>query len=141
MGQTAPTILMIEDDLNIRKMARARLQREGYRVLMAPDGHAGLELARVEHPDVILLDIILPNLDGRAVLRRLTEDPRTRGIPVILLSVVEEGEVMRPLKSAGALFHLTKPYQTQELLRTIRLALSQASGETVRTSRPHGPPR
>ena len=122
------TILIIDDDAGVRKVAARRLEQEGYRVLSAENGQQGLALASAEQPHLILLDIIMPGIDGREVLRRLNADAATREIPVILLTVVGKGEEIAtptgPLQDAYVA-HLAKPYQPHELLQTIREALSR----------------
>ena len=75
------TVLLVEDESNIRKMTRARLEREGYTVLTATQGDMGLTMAKREQPDVILLDVLMPIIDGREVLRRLKADAATQQIP------------------------------------------------------------
>ena len=81
-----PTLLLVEDNLHIQRIFQDKLQREGFRVTTANDGAAGLERAAETHPDVILLDIMLPKLDGFQVLTKLGEDPALRNIPVFILS-------------------------------------------------------
>ena len=124
------TILLIDDDTNIRKMAKRRLEQEGYRVVAAAEGHEGLELAKAERPQAILLDLMMPRMDGREVLRQLKADPETRGIPVILLTVIgPDDELYMPVQ-LGEVLHVSKPYQPEDLLRKIHLALSTKADES-----------
>lgn len=127
MGQPKPnrTVLLVDDEANIRKVVTWRLEREGFRVVATPSGDTGLSLAKSERPDVILLDIMMPLLNGREVLKRLREDPDTSTIPVILLTVVERDSDLESLLGSGQVFHVAKPYKAEELLRTIRLALGE----------------
>ena len=124
------TILLIDDDMSIRKVTTARLERAGYRVVTAQEGEEGLKMARTEQPQAILLDIMMPRMDGREVLRRLKADPETRNIPVILLTVVGEDEALyAPLGQDRALFVL-KPYNPRELLEKIHTVLLKRQEES-----------
>ena len=126
-NQTQRTILLIDDDTNIRKMTRLRLERAGYRVATAARGELGLSMARIEHPDLIILDVLMPLMDGREVLKRLKADPETRDVPVGLLTVVTTDEQMSEPIPPGAAFYLTKPYDSDELLQKVEVALSKRS--------------
>jgi CheY-like chemotaxis protein len=122
------TILIVDDDPGVRKVAARRLAQEGYRVLTAENGHQALALAGAERPQLILLDILMPGIDGREVLRRLSADAATADIPVVLLTVIGTGEeVAAPDGSPESAYaaRLTKPYQPHELLQTIRTVLSR----------------
>jgi signal transduction histidine kinase/DNA-binding response OmpR family regulator len=113
------TVLIVDDDDGVRELLAAELKPHGLRILEASDGKIGLEVARAEKPDAILLDVLMPNLDGWQTLRALKETPETRSIPVVILSVVEN----RALGiSLGAVEHLVKPVDRPALL----LALSKA---------------
>ena len=117
---TTHTLLYIEDqDLNLRLVERILQPRPGCRLLTAMLGHLGLQLAREQHPDLILLDINLPDLSGDEVLRLLKEDPATRDIPVVMVSADAMGERIQQLLRQGASGYLTKPYRVAELLRLI----------------------
>lgn len=119
------TILLIDDDANIRKMTSVRLEREGYRVLTASRGDEGLALAKAHHPDLILLDLVMPGLDGREVVRQLREGADTKDIPVILLTVVAPGEEgAASTVNLDGLMRQSKPYKPVELLAKIRAVLS-----------------
>ena len=86
MDKPPKRILLAEDDRFLRKAAEVTLKRHGFTVLTASDGHDALRQARAEMPDLVLLDLIMPKLQGFEVLRTLKQDPRTEGIPVIVLS-------------------------------------------------------
>lgn len=118
------TILVIDDDPSIRKVVRMRLERAGYRVLDTDAGEEGLRLAKAEPPAVILLDLQMPKMDGREVLRRLKADPATQAIPVILLSVIGSTDELYVPLGAGQAANIAKPYQPHELLREIQAALT-----------------
>lgn len=121
------TVLIIDDNANIRKMTSLRLEREGYRVLTAQAGEEGLRAARAEHPQVILLDVLMPDLDGREVLRQLKVDPETRDIPVIMLSVVQPDDGLDESLSQDHVIYMTKPYKPYDLLKAVQCAVSLIS--------------
>ncbi|HZC75783.1 MAG TPA: response regulator, partial [Gaiellaceae bacterium] len=79
-------VLVIDDEAPIRLLCRVNLEAEGIAVLEAADGTTGLDLARAEQPDVVLLDVMMPGLDGWRVAEEMLEDDRTRGIPIIFLT-------------------------------------------------------
>ncbi len=120
-------ILVIDDESNARKLAKLLLEREGYRVVTAANGEEGLLLAKVERPDVILLDIIMPKISGHEVLRKLKDDLDTRLIPVIMVSAKGAERDISDSFRLGAVFHIEKPYETQDLLKNISAALELAS--------------
>jgi signal transduction histidine kinase/CheY-like chemotaxis protein len=111
------TVLVIEDESEMREHLMQDLSRRGYRVLAAAGGIDGLRLAREVRPDAITLDIIMPDLDGWAVLRALKDDPELRDIPVILLTILSEQELGYAL---GAADFLTKPIDTEALVRLLQ---------------------
>ena len=129
MAQSS-TILIIDDDTSVRKVAQVRLQREGYRVLAAADGDEGLRLARAEHPQVILLDILMPRMDGREVLRRLKADPATHAIPILLLTVIEAHDELHDPVGPGWADRLSKPYNPDHLLQKVQALLSTTKPAT-----------
>jgi DNA-binding response OmpR family regulator len=109
------TILVADDDPDIQSLVVLRLERSGYRVLRASDGQQALELALREHPDLAVLDITMPKLDGLEVTRNLRAHCETSEMPVILLSArVQEDDVATGLE-AGATDYMRKPFSPQEL--------------------------
>src|SRR5580765_2632661 len=106
-----------------------RLEAEGFAVSSARDGVEALDVARATHPDLMLLDLMLPRLSGERVCQELRADPRTRAMPIVVLSArVGEGERLRAL-AAGADSFLSKPYDVGQLIAEIRARL--ASGRRV----------
>lgn len=122
MPQERPerTILLIDDEAGARKLVKLVLEREGFRVLTAPNGEEGLSVAKLEHPDVILLDLIMPKMDGHEALRQLKNDPATHTIPVIVLTAKGAERDLATSVRLGAACHLEKPYETKELLQKIQ---------------------
>ena len=125
---TGATILYVEDNDDNVFMLRPRLERQGFRVLVAADGESGLKLAREQRPDLILMDLGLPGLDGWEATRRLKGDGATRGIPVIALSAhAMAGDRERAL-AAGCDDYDAKPVNFRRLLDKIRALLPEEGG-------------
>jgi len=119
-------ILSIDDDAAIRQFLSAVLKADGYEVLLAADGAAGVTTAKAELPDVILLDLIMPYASGFEVLRHLRDDEATRDIPVLVLSTQGgEDDIVHALDQ-GAEDFLIKPFYARELLARVRKVLTRA---------------
>ena len=132
---TTHTLLYIDDqDLNLRLVERILQPRTHYRLLTAMLGQLGLDLAREHRPDLILLDLNLPDLSGDEVLARLKADPATRDIPILMVSADAMGERIQELLRQGATGYLTKPYKVAELLRIIEQTLAAADAEKISSS-------
>jgi len=101
-------ILVVEDDRFLRKAAEAALRRQGFTVLVASDGEEGLRMARSELPDLVLLDLIMPGLQGFEVLKLLKEEATTSAIPVIILSNLGQDSDVKKAMEAGAVDYLVK---------------------------------
>ena len=121
--EAVKTVLMVDDEANARKIAKLILEREGYRTLTASNGEEGLILAKVEQPDVILLDIMMPKMSGYDMLKRLPEDQDTLQIPVIMVTARGTEHDIATSFRLGAIFHLQKPYEMKDLLQKIQVAL------------------
>jgi two-component system alkaline phosphatase synthesis response regulator PhoP len=122
----AQTILVVDDEARIVKLVRDYLERAGFDVLDALDGETALTLARREQPDLIILDLMLPGVDGLDVCRRLR---RESGVPIIMLTArVEEADRIVGLE-LGADDYVTKPFSPRELVARVRATLRRASGE------------
>ncbi len=132
---TAPTVLVIEDDPANRALLTALLERAGYRATTAADGPSGLEAALETAPDVVLLDVGLPGMDGLEICRRLRADPRTVTMPVVLLTGRTSVDDVVAGLDAGADDFLAKPFHEAELLARLRsarrLALVMAEMESA----------
>ena len=115
-----PTVLVIDDELQIRRLMRVCLDANGYRVLEAANGQEGISEAAQHRPDVVVLDLGLPDMDGMAVLKRLREWSQ---VPVVMLSVRDrEDDKIRALDN-GADDYVTKPFDSGELLARLRVAM------------------
>jgi two-component system, cell cycle response regulator DivK len=123
-----PTILYVEDNEDNVYMLARRLRRHGFEVVVAADGAQGVEAARRERPDLVLMDLSLPVLDGWEATRRLKEAVETRAIPVVALSAhAMAGERERALE-AGCDDYDTKPVDLDRLLGKIRAQLDRGTG-------------
>jgi CRP/FNR family transcriptional regulator, polysaccharide utilization system transcription regulator len=118
-------ILLIEDNLEVRENTAEILELSNYKVVVAENGKKGVEAAKQELPDLIICDIMMPELDGYGVLRLLGKDPKTAGIPFIFLSAKAEKEDLRKGMGMGADDYLTKPFDDMELLDAIEVRLKK----------------
>jgi DNA-binding response OmpR family regulator len=117
-------ILVVDDEMDFVKMLQARLRIEGYEVLVAEDGIKGIQIARQEKPDLIILDIMMPGLDGHSVFDTLKKSILTWSIPVIYLTA-KTGQADELLAmEKGARYYLTKPYNPAMLLEMVKSALA-----------------
>jgi CheY-like chemotaxis protein len=123
-----PKILLVEDNEMNRDMLSRRLQRKGYEVVMAVDGGEGVALARREKPDLILMDMSLPVMDGWEATRRVKADAATSAIPVIALTAHALVEDRERAKAAGCDDFDTKPVELPRLLEKINRLLEQRAG-------------
>jgi DNA-binding response OmpR family regulator len=118
-------VLVIDDEAPIRLLCRVNLEAEGIEVLEAADGTTGLELAREEQPDVVLLDVMMPGLDGWRVAEELLEDDRTLGIPIIFLTARAEFRDRARGLDIGGVDYVTKPFNPLELASLVRNLLDR----------------
>lgn len=118
-------ILVIDDEPNLLEVIRIRLEANDYEVLTAQDPLAGLEIAKEERPDLIIMDVIMPKVNGLRLLRILKREDETKDIPVIILSVKWHDNNHKAGVDAGADYYLTKPYDPKELLDTVKKALER----------------
>ncbi len=117
-------VLVVDDEEGNRALLERRLQREGYGVILATGGHEALAVAARESVDVVLLDVLMPDLDGLAVLERLKADPATRDVPVIMISALDDLTAIARCIQAGAVDYLPKPFEP--VILRARLAASLA---------------
>ena len=120
------TILIVDDDPAQVEVLSHRLRNLGFQAISAHSGEAGLRLAKSEHPDLVLLDLRLPDTDGLSVCSQLVDSPATNDIPVIIVSGMEQPDIIRRTRAAGCRFYLRKPYDPNALLTLIQNALDAA---------------
>ena len=131
-------ILIIEDQAPMRRNLSLMLKMEGFEVLAAENGRAGLDLAQREKPDLILCDVMMPELDGYGVLEKLRADPATATIPFIFLTARGDKPDIRQGMNLGADDYLTKPAPRAEVLAAIAARLARKQAETAETEAQRG---
>ena len=128
----AKTVLIVEDDRNIADLLRLYLEKEGYTVVIAPDGMRGVEQFRTVHPSLVLLDVMLPGLDGWGVCRAIRAESQT---PIIMLTAKSETEDKVNGLKQGADDYITKPFQMKEVLARIEAVLRRSGIEPEKSRR------
>jgi len=118
-------ILVVEDEESLLKLESILLTSKGYDVQGATNGQEALDLLAEVQPDLILLDIMLPNMDGFEVCRRIKENPETRHIPVIMLTAKKSREDMAKGHEVGADWYITKPFKSANVVETIQRFLNK----------------
>jgi DNA-binding response OmpR family regulator len=113
------TVLVVDDDPVIQKLLQVNFELEGYKVITASDGVEGLARARADRPDAIILDIMMPRMNGLEVARALKADASTEGIPVLLLSAKAQASDVAVGIEIGADDYITKPFDPAELLERV----------------------
>ncbi len=122
------TVLIIDDDQDQAESLSLRLMDQGFETVTAHSGHVGLAAARRESPDLILLDVRLPDIDGFFVCQRLSDDVGACEIPVIMLSGMEAPDIIRRCRAAGCYYFVRKPYDPNVLLTLIEQAIRETQG-------------
>jgi len=117
------SILVIDDDEGIQMTLKNILLDRGYSILSASSGERGIQIAVTQHPDLILLDVILPGMKGRTVCAKLKENPQTRDIPVLFLTAKDSDDDIQAEIAVGALGHMTKPVKPKALLAEVKKVL------------------
>jgi DNA-binding response OmpR family regulator len=110
-------ILVVDDEAGVRHLLRDVLESEGHEVLLAPDGYAGLRMAQQHAPDCIVLDVMMPGLDGHGVLRRVRASRGGRSVPVVMLTAAFDDSHAWQAWVEGVDYFLPKPFEAAELLR------------------------
>jgi two-component system phosphate regulon response regulator PhoB len=129
-------ILVVDDEEDILELVRYNLVKEGYRVTTVASGEEALKSARSAQSDIILLDLMLPGVDGLEVCRLLKHDPKTQHIPIIMLSAKgEEADIVTGLE-LGAADYITKPFSPRVLVARLRAVLRRRATETASESAP-----
>ncbi len=117
-------ILVVEDTADLLETLIEFLQIEGYEVVGAEDGHAGLKMIREQRPDLILCDVIMPRMDGYAVIRECRSDPAIASIPFLFMSAKTGEAEVDTMRKLGADAFISKPFDLMELVETINVCLS-----------------
>ena len=112
-------LLVVEDDPIIQVLVREVLVGAGYEVAVADDGESGLEQVRAERPDLMVLDVMMPGIDGYEVLAQVRGNPETAELPVVMLTALNSDEDIQKGFAAGANDYVTKPFQAEELLASV----------------------
>jgi DNA-binding response OmpR family regulator len=134
-GSQGTRVLVIDDEAPIRLLCRVNLEAEGMTVFEAADGPAGVEAAREHLPDVILLDVMMPGLDGWQVAEELLDDERTRGIPIVFLTARAELRDRARGLDVGGIDYVTKPFNPVDLASLVTDLLERVArgeGEELR---------
>ena len=122
-----PTILIVDDDDALAEVLALRLQKQGFETVTVSTGAQGLQRARIQRPALIVLDLRLPDADGFEICQELADSPDTCVIPVIILSGLEQPDILRRCRAAGCQFFVRKPYDPNVLLMLIRQSLHDAA--------------
>ena len=117
------SVLVVDDDEGLVKTVQRILLKSGYSVLTATSGEKGIQIAKLQRPDLIILDVILPGVKGREVCQRLKDDEQTARIPVMFLTAKDSEDDIRAEKAVGAETHLTKPVNARILLSEVKKIL------------------
>ena len=120
----AKKVLVVDDERHVVAVVQAMLARKGYRVLVAVDGREALDVVAKELPDLVLLDILIPKIDGGEVAQRMLENPATARIPVVFFTgLVGPAEIERQGPEIGGRHFLAKPFDAEQLYQAIDMAL------------------
>ena len=123
-------IVAADDERDIRTILKRGLATEGHTVILATNGQEALEKIRSEKPDLVILDIMMPKMDGIEALQKIKNDPRTKDLPVIMLTGKSEDEDLLKGYKFGADYYITKPFKIRTLLSGIRMMIQPPSGPT-----------
>jgi len=121
-----PVVLVVDDDEDNIRIVSTILLARGYEVRLARDGRGAVESIRQQRPDLVLLDIMMPGMDGMQVLDTIRADPRTTSLPVILVTAKTADQDLLEGYRAGAQYYVTKPFTSRQLLYAISLVLGAA---------------
>jgi DNA-binding response OmpR family regulator len=127
-GMMKPRILVADDDDGLRQLVRLILSREGFEVFEAANGEQALALAAVVDPAVILLDVMMPGLDGYDVCRRLKNDRRTGSVPVVFVSAAEDVARRNDMQKLGAAACIQKPIGPRDLVARVKAVMNRRNG-------------
>jgi CheY-like chemotaxis protein len=119
-GVRVATILAVDDDPTIQQLLVVNLELEGYDVIVASDGEEALERIRKDKPDAVLLDVMMPRMDGMEVCKAAKADPETASIPIVILSAKAQQDDIAQGADVGADAYLTKPFDPLDLIETVQ---------------------
>ncbi len=129
MGAEKRRVLLVDDEIAIIKVVSKRLELDGFDVLTAMDGQEGLVKARLEHPDAIILDLMMPKMSGVEVCAALKKDPRCREIPVLILTGKGSEADERRCRELGVFAYLRKPHDGHALIQHLNAILGPAASQ------------
>lgn len=118
-----PKILLVDDEPELIELIKFRLEANDYEVITANDGVVCLNKSQTEAPDVILLDLVMPVMDGYEACRRLKQMPQAKDIPIILFTASDAKDIKKKVEDLGAFDYIVKPFEPEELLKRITQAL------------------
>lgn len=127
---TRKKILLVDDAKTVLMMEQMILNQPEFQLITAHDGEQAVELALSETPDLILLDVIMPNMTGIEVLERLRSEPATKRVPIIMVTTRSESEYVDKARAAGCTDYVTKPLDAADLLSKVRNLLEASGGAT-----------
>lgn len=125
------TILAIDDESDILLIIRTALESEGYKVLTASNGPDGIASAKEAKPDLIVLDVMMPDMDGFEVLRRLRADDATLDIPVVMLTGLSDKDRIKSALDMGVSHYIVKPFELDDFLRVVGRAMSDTGIDLI----------
>ena len=128
-------VLLVDDDPNFGRLVRELLERNGYGVTVVTSGMACLETARREPPDLIVLDIMMPGMDGYDVCQELGKDAGLRAVPVVIVTAMEDPKFNQRAFAAGAKVCMTKPLRPDKFLHAVQMALLSAPRKTPKVEK------
>jgi DNA-binding response OmpR family regulator len=120
----APKILVVDDEPDVLLIVKTGMQAEGYDVVTASNGVDALAMVKEEKPDVVILDVMMPLMDGFEVLAKLKEDDATAAVPVIMLTGLSERSKIQKALVSGIHFYVVKPFEFEELIQKVRTVLN-----------------
>ncbi|AXA37460.1 MAG: hypothetical protein KatS3mg130_0080 [Candidatus Sumerlaea sp.] len=126
MSGQKPKILAVDDENDLLLIVKTALSNEGYFVITATNGYDALALAEDERPDLIILDIMMPEMSGFEVLQALRQNEATERIPVIMLTGLSDREKIRDALSSGIDYYIVKPFELNDLVSKVKLAISDS---------------
>ena len=130
----AYNVLVVDDEINIRRLVQVNLEREGYIVSQAVNGQEALDKIQQDQPDLIVLDVMMPIMDGFDTLKALMADPKTENIPVIMLTAKAGDQDIFKGWASGVSAYLTKPFNPRELLMFVERVLQSIEEEKIDSS-------